>query len=71
MPQRGRFRSASKTVIQNTVSDTLRTRKSQKQPDTPVAEINLEEDESLQLQIPRRQSSHDIILNWLYFSNSK
>jgi S1-C subfamily serine protease len=59
MPQRGRFRSASKTVIQNTVSDTLRTRKSQKQPDTPVAEIKLEEDESLQLQIPRRQSSHD------------
>ena len=58
MPQRGRFRSATKTIINNKLSDVIRVRnKNDNAPETPVAEIKLEEPEP-QVQ-SRRLSSHD------------
>lgn len=65
MPQRGRFRSATKKVIQNLSDDVLVTRKksssNEQKPETPLAEINLE---NQYIEIPppqRRQSSHDTL----------
>ena len=63
MRQRGRFRSATKTVVENNFSDVVRTRipklENDQAPETPVAEIKMNEEPQLQLQIPSRQSSHD------------
>ena len=61
MPPRGRFKSATKSIIENNFSDTIRIRKNNSnQNEHEISEINFDKDSVMQLQIPnKRQGSSD------------